>query len=405
MRVLMISPGYPAEMPLFTRGLHRVGAEVVGLGETPEGSLPKIARDSLRAYFRVPSLADEPTLVGRVREIAREIRLDRVECLWEPYMILAARLREALGLPGMSVAQTIPFRDKEVMKQRLDAAGIRTPRHASSVSVDGVRSAVERIGYPLIIKPIAGAGSADTHKVSSARELDAVLPKLRHVAEVSIEEFVEGDDFTYDALCIDGEVRLFHMAFYRPRALIARENEWISPQTVSIRGVDDPHVEAGRAMGEAVLRALDFQSGITHMEWYRRPDGEAVFGEIAARAPGARLVDLHNYAGNCDLYSAWAEIVAHGRCSQTPDRRYNAVSVFKRAIGQGKIRRVEGLEPLLADIGPHLCVLDLLPVGAPRRNWLQTLVSDGTIILRHPDLERALEMADRVGTRLQLIAS
>jgi hypothetical protein len=56
-------------------------------------------------------------------------KLDSVECLWEPGMVLAARIREALGLKGLSVAQTLPFRDKERMKQVLDAAGLRTPRH------------------------------------------------------------------------------------------------------------------------------------------------------------------------------------------------------------------------------------------------------------------------------------
>ena len=33
MNVLMLSPGFPAEMPHFTRGLSEVGAKVIGLGE------------------------------------------------------------------------------------------------------------------------------------------------------------------------------------------------------------------------------------------------------------------------------------------------------------------------------------------------------------------------------------
>ncbi len=53
-------------------------------------------------------------------------------------MVLAARIREVFGLPGMTVEQTLPFRDKELMKQVLDAAGIRTPRHASSATVAGI---------------------------------------------------------------------------------------------------------------------------------------------------------------------------------------------------------------------------------------------------------------------------
>ena len=47
---------------------------------------------------------------------------------------------------------------------------------------------------------------------------------------------------------------------------------------------------------EAVIAALGFSSGFTHMEWYRKYDGEVVFGEIGARPPGARVVDLMNFA-------------------------------------------------------------------------------------------------------------
>ena len=51
-------------------------------------------------------------------------RIDRVECLWEPGMILAARLREALGVPGLNVEATVPFRDKERMKRVVAASSV-----------------------------------------------------------------------------------------------------------------------------------------------------------------------------------------------------------------------------------------------------------------------------------------
>src|SRR5688572_27061098 len=186
----MISPGYPQEMAYFTRGLAAVGATVIGVGDQPRDAVPAPAREALAHYEHVP-LADEDAVGAALRGLSRHISIDRVECLWEPYMILAARLRESLGLPGMTVQQTLPFRDKEQMKRTLDAAGIRTPWHASATTVAGVWEAAEKVGYPLIVKPIAGAGSADTYRVDSANELSEVLPMLRHVPEVSVEEFVE----------------------------------------------------------------------------------------------------------------------------------------------------------------------------------------------------------------------
>ena len=164
-------------------------------------------------------------------------------------MVLAARIREQLGLPGMTVEQTLPFRDKELMKQVLDAAGIRTPRHASTSTVQGVWEAAERIGYPLIVKPIAGAGSADTFRVDSAGELADVLPMIRHVDVLSVEEFIEAEEFTYDTVCGAGNVLFENISWYRPRPLQARSHEWISPMTVALRDIDSDRLAGGQAMG------------------------------------------------------------------------------------------------------------------------------------------------------------
>ena len=405
MNVLMMAPGYPAEMQYFTRALARADARVIGLGDQPLGALPEVARESLADYVQVRSFVDEDAVIAQVRELAGRSPIDQVECLWEPLMILSARLREALALPGMTVSETIPFRDKEVMKQVLDAAGIRTPRHARAVSVTECRDAARHIGYPLIVKPIAGAGSADTYRVDSGQELEALLPALRHVPQVSVEEFVEGDDMTFDTICVDGEIQHFNICHYVPRALVTKQVEWISPVTYALRDVDAPELRAGRAMGEEVIRALGFKTGYTHMEWYRKADGEAVFGEIAARPPGVRTVDLINFASDIDTYAGWAEAVCHGRFSQTVERKYNSCWVIKRARGQGRIERIEGLAPLLQEYGPFVCSVDLLPIGAPRRNWQATLISDGMAFLRHPDLATLEEIVEAFATRLQLYAT
>jgi biotin carboxylase len=401
----MISPGYPAEMALFTRGLAQAGADVIGLGDQAQSNLPEIARPALAHYVQVGSLAAADQVAATVRDLARQVRIDQVECLWEPYMVLAARLREELGLPGLTVAQTLPFRDKEQMKLLVDAAGLRTPWHVDAQTVADVWAAAERIGYPLIVKPVDGAGSADTYRADSAAELDAILPMIRHVPRVSVEEFIEAEEFTYDTICAGGQVLVENICQYHPRPLLTKMHEWISPITVALRDLDDPSLAGGRQLGHGVLKALSFRDGFTHMEWYRKTDGEVVFGEIGARPPGARTVDVMNYATDSDLFAGWAEAVTHGRISQPVQRRYNAASIFKRARGAGRITHYEGLDRLLGEYGEHVAAIELLPVAAPRRDWRATLIADGMVIVRHPDLPQTMDMARRFASDLHLYAS
>jgi hypothetical protein len=402
--VVMLSPGFPAEMAYFTRALASSGALVIGVGDQPASELPPAARDALAHYEHV-SLADEGAVFAALHGLHKHVRFDQVECLWEPYMILAARIRETFALPGMSVLETVPFRDKERMKQVLDAAGVRTPRHVSTRTVKGVWEAAERIGYPIIVKPIAGAGSADTYRVDSSAELSETLPLLRHLPEVSVEEFVDGEEFTFDTICADGKILFENVMWYRPRPLQMKMHEWISPVSIALRDLSVPDLQPGREMGTQVLAALGFRAGFTHMEWYRTASGEAVFGEIAARPPGARVVDLMNYSTDGDLYVGWADAVLHGQLRTPLHRRYNAGTIFKRAQGVGRITHIEGLDALRAAYGDDIVLVDLLPIGAPRRDWRAMLISDGWIVVRHHELQRVIEMTERFATDLRLYAA
>ena len=403
--VLMLSPGFPDDMSMFTVGLAKVGARVYGMGDQPLGALEPEVRAALTDYRQVRTLWDEDAVVEEVRTWLAGKSLDRAECLWEPGMEVVARVREAFGLPGLNVEQSIWFRDKELMKQKLDEAGIRTPRHAKARTEAECREAAERIGYPLIIKPIAGAGAADTYHLKDESEFDKALRLVRHVPEVSVEEYIDGEEYTYDTICANGEILFENVSWYRPKPLLMRQNAWISPVSITLKEPEAPDTKIGVELGRKVIKALGFQSGITHMEWFRTPKGEAVFGEIGGRAPGGRLVHAMNYSADIDLFTGWAEAVCHGRLSQDTEKRFNVGVIFKRAEGVGRIERVEGLQSLFAHHHEHIAHIDLVPVGQPRRDYRKVVEGDGWVVVRHPNLERTIEMADSVASDLRMYAS
>ena len=90
--------------------------------------------------------------------------------------------------------------------------------------------------------------------------------------------------------------------------------------------------------------------------------------------------------------------------SQPIERHYNAGIIFKRAEGAGRISRYQGLDHLLAEFGEHVAAIELLPVGALRRDWRAVSISDGMIIVRHSELSKTTAMAERFASDLHLYA-
>jgi hypothetical protein len=362
--VLMMSPGFPEDLSYFTQGLAAVGAQVYGIGDQPLSAMRPEVRAALTDYRQVRTLWDPDAVVSEIETWLRGKQLDRAECLWEPGMAVVAQVRERFGLPGLNAEQSSSFRDKEHMKQVLDAAGIRTPHHYRCNTQQECRDAAEKIGYPIIIKPIDGAGSADTYRIESDEELDHALLLIGHVPEVSVEEFIIGEEHTFDTICANGEILFHNVTWYRPNPLVMRQNPWISPVSITLRDTTTPEFQVGVDLGHKVIEALGFESGITHMEWFRNEAGEAIFGEIGGRAPGGRLVHAMNYSTDADLFAGWAEAVCFGRVSQDLTKRFNVGVVFKRAEGQGHIQRIEGLGSVPHGLPVRLATHDNADGGA-----------------------------------------
>ena len=404
MRVVFLAPAYPPEMIQYTRGLAEVGAQVYGVGDQPRDALPPAVKPHLHDYLQVPRILDEDDVIERVSAWLKGTTVDRVLANWEVLVMLAARLRARWGLPGMSPDTVRGFRDKELMKERVRAAGLRVPRSRRVRTEPEVRAAAEEIGYPLILKPIAGAGSADTYQVKSAKELDETIPKMRGVKEASCEEYITGEEFTFDTVCIGGKPAYENIAQYLPKPLEARSIEWVSPVIITVRDMYQQKLAAGVKLARNVLGALGMGDGFTHMEWFLTPKGEAIFGEIGCRPGGAHLVDQMNYTCDIDLFREWARVSCWGKFEAPTERKYNVGIVFKRAQGQGRITRIEGLGDWLRTAGNCVVEERLLRPGTHRRNWKNTLLSDGHVIVRHPEWAEAHRLAFAAATGIKMYA-
>ena len=121
MNIIFIEPAFPDNQRDFVRGLHAVGAHVIGIGERPWDWLEDDLKHWLGEYVQIPSVTDEGALFQTVQAIQSKLWVDRLEATVEAHVLPAARVREACQIPGTSVHTAWLCRDKPAMKDALRA--------------------------------------------------------------------------------------------------------------------------------------------------------------------------------------------------------------------------------------------------------------------------------------------
>nr|BFE74375.1 hypothetical protein GCM10020092_076760 [Actinoplanes digitatis] len=166
-------------------------------------------------------------------------------------------------------------------------------------------------------------------------------------------------------------------------------------------GDDLPAYEGIWSAGLAALRALGVRDALTHMEWFRRPDGSVAISEVGARPPGAQITSMLGYVHNVDFYQVWAELVLLGRFDP-PERSFAAGTAYLRGQGRGRVRAVHGAEKLQAELG-HLVVEARLP--QPGQPASSSYEGEGYVIVRDPDTGVVQEALRRIvtGIRVELV--
>ena len=311
---------------------------------------------------------DAGSILAGAQRLARQMGpAERLLGMLEQLQVPLAQVRQELDIPGMGVATALNFRDKARMKETLRAAGLPCARHRLVTDVAGGLDFAREVGFPLVVKPPAGAGAVATVRVGDAGELTAAIRGLAAAPgnPVLVEEFVLGLERSFEVVSIDGAPVWHSLTRYSPPPLDVLRNPWIQWTVTLPREVEHPAYDAVRAAGFSALKALGMRTGLSHMEWFRRKDGSVAISEIAARPPGAQIMGLMNHTTGRDLFAAWAQLMIHGTFDP-PVRTHAAGVAFFRGMGQGRVVRVHGLDAAHKAVGHLVVDKDLPRVGAPR---------------------------------------
>jgi formate-dependent phosphoribosylglycinamide formyltransferase (GAR transformylase) len=363
------------------------------ISQDPVEKLPPALRAKLNGHYRVPDALDPAVLRRAVEAIVRTMgcHTDRIIGTLEELQVPLGVVRDELGIEGLGAEAARNFRDKARMKAVLSRNGVPCARHVLAPNPQAALHFAETAGYPLVVKPPAGAGARGTFRVDDAQALAECLRVAQPSAErpALIEEFMTGYEHSFDSVCLDGKLIWHSVNHYFPGPLEVLRNPWIQWCVLSPREVDDPRYKDIRDAAARALSALGMGTGLSHMEWFRRPDGRIAVSEVGARPPGARFMTLISYAQDLDLYRAWARLMVHGEFA-APPRPYAAGAAYMRGQGHGRVKAIHGLDQAQRELGDLVVEVRLPKFDQPPSG---TYEGDGYVILRHPEtatVERAL---------------
>jgi hypothetical protein len=358
------------------------GARVAVVSSDPLEKFPPELRQRLAGYWHLDDCLDVEQLAHGVGSVGAQIGgIDALTGILETLQVPLAQVRDRLGLGGINAETADNFRDKARMKAVFEAVGIPCARHLRVDSAEVARRAFAEWQTPVVVKPLAGMGAKNTFRLSSAEQLEEWLAAdpPNKAAPVLLEEFLTGREYTFESVLVDGDLVWHSICRYDPTPLTVIENPWIQWSVVLPRHIDGDEFAAIRQFGTQAVQALGLQTGLSHLEWFLRPDGSVAISEVGARPPGAQIATLMSWAHDTDMYAAWARLITHGHWDP-PERRYAVGAAYLRAQGSGRIiTSVTGIENVSPSTHAMVVESKLPQQGAHRGD---TYEGDGFVIVR-----------------------
>jgi hypothetical protein len=280
---------------------------------------------------------------ARALELARAHGVRHIVACQERDLERAAQLREILGLPGQRLAGATAFRDKVVMKERLEAARVPVAPYAVVECATDLIAFARAHGFPLVVKPRNGGGSVDLRILYGEDDLDGLLsgePLFGAGLQPSliVEAFVPGAMCHVDGLVVDGRV-VFAWPSQYLYALASFRDDPDGRFDVTL-DADDPLGRRLLALTDRVLEALPGPTHFAfHAEIFHTPDDRLVLCEIACRTGGAGIRGVQRTLFGADPTEWWVRAQVGLPLGEVQDARR---LVPERMAGQLVVMRRPG---------------------------------------------------------------
>lgn len=375
--MLYLSPGFPPNSHLFCVAAQSRGASVLAVGDMPESDLPPDARQALERYVFEPGMGEYEVLLGIVKSlIAEHGRIDCVESNGEHWLEVEGRLRDDLGIEGLTAREVGRLRSKLAMAVVFEKAGVPCPPGIRCSSSEAVRDFAVKHGFPLVFKPDSGSGANFTFRVSTQVELEAAL--LLTLDGHVVQPFIDGVIVTFDGLVDRAGGVVFCTSHVYDRGIMELRAGALDGFYYSLRSIPPALEQVGRR----ALAAFALRQRFFHLEFFARPDGSYVALEMNVRPPGGFTTDMMNYACDFNVYSLWAAVMLGDSLEDfSYERKFHTAHAGRRHERAYQ----HSPEALLRQLGDTLVLVNPIPAA------FAVTMGNTMYLLRHRRLEPLLD--------------
>lgn len=276
--------------------------------------------------------------------------------------VTVAEAARAAGLPGVDPAAARICNDKAAFRRRCVEAGLPGPRFAEVRDLDEARSAVRRIGLPVIVKPLDSSGSRGTAQVVQAEALaDALADALRFSSGgvALIEQLLVGAEQSVETLVGDGRHWRCNIVD-RPFAFqpFAIETGHDNPTTLSAGQQDELY-----DLVEAAARAVGIDVGAAKADTMWTADGPVIL-EMTARLSGGFHAQYTSPLahGTNDVRAAMRLALGESLDPADVTPRWERHAICRSLFPPpGRIAAVDGVDRALAIEGVEHVLLRMAP--------------------------------------------
>lgn len=343
----------------------------VGLVRSPDfrphyaGPLADAVLATVDRIVDVEDSTDEEQLLRALAVLDAGAPVDGAVAVMEYTSLPLARAAERAGIRATPRRAVELARDKAACRRTLEAAGIPSARHARVDRLEQALSAAASIGYPVVVKPVSGAGSLLAACIDDGRGMeayfarhDALLARLpRGMARAAggsllVEEHLDGPLLSVEIGAVAGRILRF-MVSGRKRG---SRNEILELGTTMPAAIPVAARDASFAYAEAIIRALGLDLGIFHVEVILTAAGPRLV-EVNPRLMGASLPTLYRHATGADIHAFLARIHVGEEVEDPPaDVLRAATSRVTAAAGDAAVRAdlaADWLDPFVRHFVEH----------------------------------------------------